>query len=219
MLSTSDLYDLLEARRLELGLSQMQLGQAAFGRDDNSAIQNLKRGSSPTFERLNDICRALGLVVRVERPTTLRGMSDDSNPSQLAQPGNGRAGYLPIPWNSPAPGKGSAPLSISAEWLESHAIVPDDLTAVIPDLSMVDGVSPQNTVAILQAQAPRRGNGQIWCLNDGGKTLLARIAWLKDGFVIMPPTVDQAPRVIMRADSDSPRPIGRVACLATILKE
>ena len=219
MLTTTDIYELIEARRLELGLSQMQLGQAAFGRDDNSAIQNLKRGSSPTFDRLNDICRALGLEVKVERPSARHGMGETSRTLALIQPGNGRAGYLPIPWNRPAPGKGSAPLSMSVEWLENHAMLPDDLSAVIPDLSLVDGIIPQNTVAILQAKARRRGNGQIWCLSDGGNVLLARIAWLKDGFVIMPPTLDQAPRVVMSTDVGSPSPIGRVACLAVIIKE
>lgn len=51
----------IEARRTELGLSQAQLGKLAFGKAESTAIQNMKRGSEPTFSKLSAIADALGL--------------------------------------------------------------------------------------------------------------------------------------------------------------
>lgn len=51
----------VEARRSELGLSQAQLGMRAFGRADSSIVQNMRRGSEPTYSKLAAIADALGL--------------------------------------------------------------------------------------------------------------------------------------------------------------
>lgn len=55
-----DLYAQIEARRIELGLTQAELGFRAFGKSETSAIQNIKRGSSPSFERMGALAGALG---------------------------------------------------------------------------------------------------------------------------------------------------------------
>lgn len=47
----------------ELGMSQAQLGQRAFGKQDNTAIQSLKKGSSPAIDRLEAMADALGWEV------------------------------------------------------------------------------------------------------------------------------------------------------------
>jgi transcriptional regulator with XRE-family HTH domain len=213
-MTTAELLALLDARRLELGLSHMELGKAAFGRDDNSALSNLQRGSSPTFERLQNICTALGLEVRVEKPRSLQGLAEDSGDTDYDSPNLGRQGYLPIPWLDAEIGKGSAPLAFKASWLDVNRLNPERLSAVLPDISMVDRVDAGRTVAIIEARAERRGSGQLWCLRETGKVILARVAFVVGGFVIMPPRVDQAPRVVLSADPSAPHPIGRVACLA-----
>lgn len=219
VITTADLYELLEARRLELGLSHMQLGKAAFGREDNSALSNLKRGSSPTLERLQDICAALGLEVRIEKPRSLQGLSEEGAETDFNAPNMGRAGYLPIPWLDAAAGKGSAPLALQTLWLDSQGLIPERLSAVLPDVSLIDGIHAPKAVAILEAQAPRRGVGQIWCLKSGGKVVLARIAWIEGGFVIMPPRLEEAPRVVRLDDQASPYPIGRVVVLAVVAEK
>lgn len=65
MIDTSDLFALLDARRVELGLSQAEVGRRAFGQADGSALQNIKRGSSPTFDKLQRLCEILGMEVRL----------------------------------------------------------------------------------------------------------------------------------------------------------
>lgn len=53
------LFAQIEARRIELGLSQAQLGQKAFGSASSAAIQNLKRGSDPRYQNLKSLADAL----------------------------------------------------------------------------------------------------------------------------------------------------------------
>lgn len=217
VLTTAQLYELLEARRLELGLSHMQLGQAAFGREDNSAIPNLRRGSSPTLERLGQICDALGLEVRIEKPRALQGMSEDEADNDFAAKNTGRAGYLPLPWAEPGAGKGSAPVALHVAWLDANRLNPERLSAVIPDVSLVSGYDPARTVAIIEKDAPRRGGNQVWCLRETSRVILARVAWFETGFVIMPARPEEAPRLIRPDDPSAPYPLGRVACVAVVV--
>jgi len=58
---TFEIYALIEAQRKKLGLSQAEVSKRAFNRTDTSAIQNLKRGSSPSVEKVEALCEALGL--------------------------------------------------------------------------------------------------------------------------------------------------------------
>lgn len=102
------------------------------------------------------------------------------------------------------------------DWLDSNRLNPERLSAVLPDVSQVDGVEAARTVAIIETASARRGVGQIWCLKEGSKIILARIAWIEGGVVMMPPRVDQAPRVVRLDDPSAPYPLGRVACLAVI---
>jgi phage repressor protein C with HTH and peptisase S24 domain len=64
-LSTAAIFALIEARRIELGLSQAEVGRRAFNQNDGSALQNMKRGSAPTIENLGKLCASLGLDVQI----------------------------------------------------------------------------------------------------------------------------------------------------------
>lgn len=57
----TDLYRILEDRRLELGLTQAEVTERAFGRADTSSIQNIRRGKAPSITSAAAICDALGL--------------------------------------------------------------------------------------------------------------------------------------------------------------
>lgn len=60
MLTPQQIFKALEARRKELDISQAELGARAFGVSDNSAMQALRRGSSPAADKLEALCRAVG---------------------------------------------------------------------------------------------------------------------------------------------------------------
>lgn len=60
MLDPAHLYEIIERRRKELGISQAELGRLAFGEADNSHVQNLRRGSSPRVDRLAALAEVIG---------------------------------------------------------------------------------------------------------------------------------------------------------------
>lgn len=59
MPTPEQIYAALEARRTELGLTQAEVGARAFGKADNSAFQALRRGSSPSADKLAALCQAV----------------------------------------------------------------------------------------------------------------------------------------------------------------
>ena len=61
MLTAHEIYDVLERRRLEIGLSQAQASTLILGRKDSSFFQGLRRGSIPSVSRFQAACKALGL--------------------------------------------------------------------------------------------------------------------------------------------------------------
>jgi hypothetical protein len=216
MRSPEEILALFEARMAELGMSQSQLEARAFGKAGNTAIQNLKKGASPAFDRVADMARVLGLELYLGRPRG-PGMSEPPSDTDFRTTNLGKAGYVTIPWFEPKIGKGSAPVAIQGSWLSRNALDPEFLSAIEPEVSLVADIEPQGLVAIIEARAPRRGSGPLWCFIDKGRSTLARVAWLEGQFVIMPPQFDMAPMVFKNNDPNSPRPVGRVAGLLIIL--
>jgi hypothetical protein len=215
MRSPEELLALFEARMSELGLSQAQLEARAFGKPGNSAIQNLKKGASPSFDRVFDIAGALGLELYLGYPRS-SGLAEPPSDTDFQTTSLGKAGYLTIPWYEPGLGKGSAPVAIQESWLRANALNPETLCAVEPDVSLVADLKANGLVAIVEKNAHRRGAGKLWCLIDKGKFSVARVAWVDSHFVVMPAEIEQAPRLFQVGAADSPYPIGRVACLLVV---
>jgi phage repressor protein C with HTH and peptisase S24 domain len=74
MVDSDDIYKIIEKRREELGLTQAQVSKLAFNRNDTSAIQNIKRGSSPSVDKLFKICEVLNLECYFGLPRTEAGI-------------------------------------------------------------------------------------------------------------------------------------------------
>lgn len=148
-LTTSDIFALLEARRKELGLSQVEVGRRAFKQNDGSALQNMKRGSSPTFENLSKLCATLGIEVLL-RP---RG---ESGPQQVIIDGSD---YARIPIHdatlSAGPGATNGDASIidhmmfRDDWLKKMGVSASKAAlARVTGESMAPGIQPGDLVLI-----------------------------------------------------------------------
>jgi phage repressor protein C with HTH and peptisase S24 domain len=70
MYDAAEIYELVEARRRAMGLTQAQVGLLAFGKEDNTAIQSLKKGSSPAMDRIAEMARVLDLELYLGPPRT-----------------------------------------------------------------------------------------------------------------------------------------------------
>lgn len=200
----------------DLGMSQSQLELRAFGRAGNTAIQNLKKGASPAFDRVADMARALGLELYLGLPRR-NDNEDVSEASGSLREDLGGTNFIAIPWFSEEQSSGAVPVAIDRAWLIENALAPEALSAVAPDASLIADVDPKGLVAIVESGAPRRGAGQPWCLVQNGKYVIARVAWLDRHFVIMPPQVENAPQLFEHDHPESPRPVGRVACLLMVV--
>lgn len=120
----------------ELGLSQTQLGQLAFGKPNASAFQNLKSGSSPAVDRLEAMANALGLELYFGPRRAPDGLADPSGEGDLDRPEALRARYLPIPWVQMGRRPHRPPLAVAAEWFENRRIPPQNVRAFEPDHDM-----------------------------------------------------------------------------------
>lgn len=220
MLTTATLFDALERRRAQLGLSQAEVGRRAFGRSDSSALQNIKRGSSPTWENLISLCSALGLVVRIDpKEGILSGFSETREGDDLSEVNALRTGFLPIPWHNLANRKGSAPVALQSSWLASEGFTPDHLTAIIPDELQLAAAEAGQSVAILDATAPQRGVSGLWCYTFDRRITIGQIAFADEIVVTFPSDFSQGKaRVVQRADAKGFAVLGRVVWLGLIPK-
>ncbi|WP_054007852.1 helix-turn-helix domain-containing protein [Cypionkella psychrotolerans] len=210
MLTNIALHELLEARRKELGLSHMQLGVKAFAREDASTLHNIKRGSSPTYERLGQIVEAMGWEVYIG-PTRKSGFSEagvDGFSTASAQ----QAGYLPIPWLDAGAGKGSSPVSFQIAFLDQLGLQVERLRAIKPDEVFVESGLGKGFVAIIDPLAPRKGMA-MWAHRLNGKTTVSMVAFDPPAAMIMPLTNTHAPKLISEISSSNVRFLGRVDLL------
>lgn len=149
-LTTADIFALLDARRLELGLSQVEVGRRAFNHNDGSALQNMKRGSSPSFDNLTKLCATLGMEVLI-RP---RGA--DVSPPSMAIDGTD---YARIPLHeatlSAGPGATNGDTSVvdhmmfREDWLKKIGVPASKASlARITGESMAPGIQPGDLVLI-----------------------------------------------------------------------
>lgn len=208
MLTNAALHELLEARRKELGLSHMQLGVKAFGRDDASTLHNIKRGSSPTYDRLGQIVEALGWEV-VIGPSKKLGFAEAEEATDLTAISGMRAGYLPIPWLDLIAGKGSSPIALHVSYLDKLGLQIDRLRALMPDELPSSAGLPSNSVAIVDPLAPKKGMS-LWAHRLKGKTTVSMVSFDPPAAIFMPESLALPPKLVADINANEVRFLGRV---------
>ena len=212
--TTAELLDLIEARRAELGWSQVDVGRHAFGKADNSVISNMKRGSSPTFDRLAAICDALGLELYIGKPRRPEGsplqLDEDGPDTDLQKSDAFRAGYLPLPWLDGSKGAGSSPVAFAYAWLDSNGLIPENLVCLLPDSVAVAGMKASKLLAVLDRTAGKTGYG-LWAIRENAKNCIARVMFEGSNLILMGEDLDHPPRIIPNWQQASVTPLGKVA--------
>ncbi len=184
MYEAADLLRLIEPRLAELGMTQSDLGAAAFGVHDNSAVQGMKKGSIPSIDRVAAMARALGFECYFGPP---RGRTQEfaeaparSVPMLAPRP----AGYAFFSWHHACQLRGTPPLAFSEAWITRHNLDRDRHLAVALGPTPADATAPA-TLAIIDPAAERRGGPALWALREksgridvvslqigGGRTML-----------------------------------------------
>lgn len=194
MLTSVALHELLESRRKELGLSHMQLGVKAFGREDASTLHNIKRGSSPTYDRLSQIVEAMGWEIMIG-PARQTGFSEPDHPTNLSAVSGLRANYLPIPWLDPSARKGASPIALHANYLDQLGLQVDRLRALVPDVLQAGARHIKGHVAVIDPLATRKGMG-LWAYRSVGKITISMVSFEPPSAIIMSEPLSEPPTLI-----------------------
>lgn len=219
------LYHILEERRRELGLTQSEVTERAFGRDDTSAIQNIRRGKSPSITSAAAICEALGLEFYIG-PKRDVGPPDPVHP----MPGDVRIGdeeYSLIARYevNVSAGAGLIPISedvdgrmaFSRSWLIRHRISADlaGLVKVRGD-SMFPTI-PDGALVLVHAAEMIVERAGIFAFSRDGEAFIKRLLPVDrapDGrptsMVIMSDNAEYQPEVVTGPDLNELRIVGRI---------
>lgn len=177
MLSAATIYDLIETRRRELGLSQTDVGLRAFGKADNTAIQSIKKGSAPSVERMAAIADALDLELYLGRrrdgapppPVEIDG-EDFSTIKRVAAEASAGHGVL----NGDAEVVGS--LAFKKSWLRDHGIKPERALLVSVTGDSMDPRISAGDLVLIDLDRTEIVNGEPYIVTDtDGETRLKRL--------------------------------------------
>ena len=194
-------------------MTQAQLGQKAFGKPDNTAIQSLKKGSSPAVDRLQAMATAIGWELYFGpprlNPSILPGLKEDQEETDLHTKNAFRAGYIPLPWIDPGTAEGQPPVAFSLAWLDRSGLLPDNLACVLGKSDGTTATDAAKPLLVIDRAASRTGF-DWWAIRDRSVVSAARVAFEGTSAVIMPEADGDAPRLIHDTKSTDIALLGKV---------
>lgn len=214
MFSAAELLSLIEDRRRELGLSQADVGLRAFGKPDNTPIQNLKKGSAPSPERLASIIEALDMEFYIgprrdtaAPPPTLEIEGDDfATIKRIAAQASAGPGAL----NDDAQVIGH--MAFRRDWLAARGINPARCVLLTVKGDSMDPSFRDGDLVMLDRDKTEIDNGKPYILTDiDGDTKLKRIHVLgRAGLVLVSDNAAHPPELRNGADAERVKVLGRV---------
>lgn len=194
MIETSDLFALLDQRRAELGWSQAEVGRRAFGQADGSALQNIRRGSSPSFDKLQRLCEVLGLELNLSGIRRKEGNAQGDLPDFTK---------IPVHQASLAAGSGATNevdividhLAFRSSWLKQIGLAPENAVlarawgdSMLPtiqcgDMLLID--RSKRSVPVKRRGANDKRPSTIYALLSDGRARVKRIERPEDQMLIL----------------------------------
>jgi SOS-response transcriptional repressor LexA len=222
MMDAAEIYSLFEARRKDLGLTQAEVSMRAFRKADNTALQNIKKGSSPSVDRVAALATALGLDFYL-------GPKRETAPVPLVT--LDATDYASIPlheaWLSAGPGSENSGaniidhLAFRRDWLARIGIsASQSCLARVSGDSMFPTLSPGDMVLIdtsktdpqIRSRAPQdKRRPMIWALLDSGEARIKRIERPNSGTILLiSDNPDHPPELRTGHQLDQLKVIGKV---------
>lgn len=176
MPTAGEIYSLIEQRRSELGLSQAQLGERAFGKADTSAIQNLRRGSAPNSDRLAALAEALGLEFYFGRPrdtspvpTTIVAGEQFDTVARHDVAGEAGGGVINLE------GPPIDHLAFSKRWLAQNGLSASDSVLINVRGDSMEPSLYEGDLVMIDRRKTHLRSGQIYALRDGDTLRIKRV--------------------------------------------
>lgn len=209
MPTPEQIYAALEARRAELGLSQAEVGVRAFGKADNAAFQALRRGSSPSAEKLAALCQAVDWEFYF-------GPRRESSVSAAVPVDSTTFAQIPLVDAKLAAGDGAhnsnhevvEHLAFRQEWLKRLHLNPANaVLARVTGESMRPTLEPGDTLLIdtsqserhieVRLRAPLKAKTPIYAFRSGGDERVKRVLRPdNDTLILLSDNPDWAPEII-----------------------
>jgi hypothetical protein len=176
----------LEARNLSARRASLDV----VGHD--GLIRDIRAGRIPSVDRIEALFDYLGLEAYFgpRRPVSRETVVANLPPGEDAP-----SGFLTIPWAESGSRKGSAPVAFARSWLEEHALVPDFLSAALPDQVQLEGPPTDDTVALLDSRVSLRMGHGIWCFKSRGLVVVSRVTFAGTVTVIHPAHPEDEPTI------------------------
>jgi transcriptional regulator with XRE-family HTH domain len=218
MLTPTYIYQVIDARRRELGLSQVELSLRAFGKADNAAIQSIRRGSAPAADKLEALAAALDLdfyfgprrIAVSNRPGLAETDDSMTFPAWSEQPLRPTA---LLPWHHQLGRRDPAPVEFDKEMLARLDTPMEDMRLVVPDEARLCLQLSQPLLAIVADPSPRLGGPDLWCYREGGRAILGRLQFMPGRTVIFG-ALPEDPVSISESADHRLMPLGKVIWLS-----
>ena len=190
-METHEIYELIEARRKELNLSQSQLGMLALGQDNSSVIQAIKRGSSPSAHKLEAICNALGLEFYVGRKRSEGEPQFTSNHERVevlqdfAFVERFDVSLSAGPGASGENAKKLAPVAFRRDWMLEKGLVAEKCVVCSVRGNSMEPMLFDGDLVLLDRRQTDVRDGQIYGVVDiEGDTKIKRIEMIDNGLLL-----------------------------------
>ena len=214
MYEPNRILSMLQERMTELGLSQTQLGQLAFGKANNSAFQALKAGSSPAVDRLEAIANAIGWELYFGPPRTI-AMAEDPNPHDLGKPEGLRAGYVPIPWHDLARHRHRPPVCIDQGWLDRNKLDAAALAMLQPARFAARSAGTQQ-LALIDRSVSATSEARLWGYIERGTVTVGVIQNDRHALLLHGAEHGDPVRIVTDKEREAITLLGRVVWIGAV---
>lgn len=209
-MDVSELYIMLENRRRELNLSQEEVEQRAFGKRGNSALQRIRRGSAPSYDRLVSLGKALNLEFYFgpsrAMPIASEAVSEDyiriPRYDALLSAGAGAMNHDNLP---------SSSLAFRLNWLAKKGINPSECVIVSVSGDSMEPTLFEGDLVMIDRQATVIREMRLFAIVDtDGTARVKRLSKTDDQLLLHSDNRDYPTEVRSSSDTDIMSVIGQV---------
>lgn len=210
-MNRDELVALIESRRTQLGLSMAEVSERAFGNKQLTVIQDLKRGRTPSIDRMEALCDALGIEFYI-------------GPYRLAQndappPSNEDIAFIALHdvQASAGPGRFAQDVEIVSSlgfpmpWLSHHGVNPDRASLIFVEGDSMYPTIRSGSVALVNHNRRKVTSKRVYAFREGEDLYVKRLEMVETGILLVTSdNPDHPSRVIRNHDLDAVSIIGEV---------
>ena len=215
MISTDEIYTLVEERRAALGLSQAEVELRAFGKAGNGSVQNLRRGKAPGIEKLSALLESLGLEMYIGPPRDKVNRSNHETIALIHEFAFVDRFDIKLSAGPGANGDNArklAPVAFRREWLSENGLKPDKCVVTGVSGNSMEPMLFDGDLVLLNRNRMDVRSGEIYGLVDiEGDVRIKRIERIKEGIILRSENPDCPSELRLGEDANRVSIIGSLA--------